>query len=525
MTRFLDARASETPVTLNADVCIVGSGAAGMTLARQLAGAGIDVLMLESGGEGIDAETQGLYAAEQVGLNYYDLSAARLRFLGGTTNHWAGNCRENDPIDYAGRPELGVPAWPVGYRDIRPYVERAANSLGLEMSGFDPEPRARLSGFGRDALIDRQTTALETKVIQFAKRMRFREIYSDELLRSPTLRPVLHANVTHVQLDEAGGGVRHLVVSTLNRRQLRVHAKTFVLAAHAIENARLLLASNDVHPAGVGNDGGHVGRYFMEHVVIESGLMYPTARFSRIYDAGATYSFGMFVDVSPTEAAMKAQRMLSYYCRFHTVVAKDDTLRAIETLSSGFWRPADMAAIRAMGTVLADIPGVARYIDDRKFSKGWFKPLAYRLKHRIEQAPNASSRVTLSGQRDRLGSLKAKLEWRLSTLDYQSFAKGQALVAREFTRLGLGTFQLPEMTPALIDASIRGTNHHIGTTRMADSARDGVVDRHGKVHGVNNLYIAGSSIFPTAGYSGPTMMVIAFAMRLADHLVQKRRLT
>ena len=523
MTRFLDARLGETPEVLIADVRIVGAGAAGMTLALQLAGAGIEVLLLESGGEQIDAETQGLCAAEMAGLNYVDLSAGRLRFLGGTTNHWAGNCRENDPIDYGGRADMGVPGWPVGYHDIRPYVVRAAQSLGLGMLGFEPEPVAKKAGYGAEALVDRKSDALQTKVFQFAGRTRFRELYAGDLQRAPTLKPVLHANVTHIQLDEAGRTVTHLVVRTLSQRQLTVRARTFVIAAHAIENARLLLSSNDVQAAGVGNGSGHVGRYFMEHPVIEAGVMYPTAKFCRLYDAGATRSLGMVVDVSPTAAAMQSQRMLSYYCRFHPVVASNETLAAIDTVKAGFWRPADLAAIQAMGTMLADIPGVIRYIDDRKLSKGWIAPKAYRLKHRIEQAPNASSRVTLSAQRDRIGSPKARLEWNLSPLDYRSFVKGQSLVEREFTRLGLGTFQMAALTPEMVNASVQGTNHHIGTTRMADSPGDGVVDRHGKVHGVENLYIAGSSIFPTAGYSGPTMMLIAFAIRLADHLTHQRR--
>jgi choline dehydrogenase-like flavoprotein len=524
MARFLDARQSEVPGTLTTDVCIVGAGAAGMTLALQLAAAGVDVLLLESGGESIEAETQGLYAAEQAGTRYFDLSACRLRFLGGTTNHWAGYCRENDPIDFAGRPELGVMGWPVGYRDVRPYVERAAQSLGLDMSGWAPEPMARRAGFGADTLIESQSKSLQTKIFQFAKRLRFREIYRDELQRAPTLSPVLHANVTHIQLDETGKAVKHLTVRTLNQRQLRVRARTFVLAAHAVENARLMLASNDVQLAGVGNDTGHVGRHFMEHPVVESGFMFPSARFPRFYDVGTARRYGLSVDVSLTEQAMRTQGTLSYYCRFSPVVAKDETLAAIESLRSGFWRPADVDAIQALGRVLADIPGVIRYLDDRRFASGVIAPKAYRLRHRIEQAPNPDSRVSLSTQRDRLGSPLAKLEWRLSSLDHQSIAKGQAMVAKEFTRLGLGTFRLAELTPELIDASVEGVNHHGGTTRMAASAKDGVVDRDGKVHGIDNLYVAGSSIFPTMGYSGPTMMLIAFAMRLGDHLVKTRRL-
>jgi choline dehydrogenase-like flavoprotein len=523
MTQFLDARRPEVPDNLIADICIVGAGAAGMTLAMQLAAAGIDVLLLESGGESIDADTQGLYAAEQAGVDYFDLASCRLRFLGGTTNHWAGYCRENDLIDYAGRPELGMPAWPVGYDDIRPYVERAARSLGLDMAGFEPAAVAARSGYGVDGLVDRQSRTLQTKVFQVSSRLRFREVYAVDLRRAPNLRPVLFANVTHLQLDNAGRTVDSLTVRTLNQRQIRVKARSVVLCAHAIENARLLLASNDVHRAGVGNDSGHVGRHFMEHPVVESGLMFPSARFSRLYDQGATRRLGINANISISDRAMREHGMLSYYCRFSPVVAADETLAAIDTLGAGFWRPADLATIQALGRVLADIPGVLRYVDDRKLGTGFIPAKAYRLQHRTEQAPTGLSRVTLSSRRDRLGSPRAKLEWRLSDLDHKTIATGQALVAKEFTRLGLGSFRLAELTPRLIDASVQGHNHHAGTTRMAESAQDGVVDRNCRVHGVDNLYVAGSSIFPTIGYAGPTMMLIAFAMRLGDHLTQARR--
>lgn len=523
MAQFLDARKTEVPDTLMADVCIVGAGAAGLTLALQLASSGIDVLLLESGGEAIDAETQGLYAGEQGGVDYFDLSSCRLRFLGGTTNHWAGYCRENDPIDYAGRPELGLSGWPLGYQDMRPYVERAAKSLGLDMAGFEPKVVAGQTEYGAGVLIERQSETLQTKIFQIAKQLRFRERYAADIRRAPNLKPVLFANVTHIQLDEGGRTVKGLAVRTLNQRRIQVRARTYVLCAHAIENARLLLSSNDVQRAGVGNDTGHVGRHFMEHPVVESGLMFPSARFSRLYDYGATRRLGINVNVSITERAMREHGMLSYYCRFSPVVAADETLAAIDTLGAGFWRPADLAAIQALGRVLADIPGVIRYVEDRKLGTGLIPARAYRLQHRTEQSPNGLSRVTLSAQRDRLGSPGAKLEWRLSELDYKTMTTGQTLVAKEFTRLGLGSFRLAEMTPALIDASVQGHNHHAGTTKMADAARDGVVDRHCKVHGTDNLYVAGSSVFPTIGYAGPTMMLMALALRLGDHLTQARR--
>ena len=504
-------------------MCIVGAGAAGMTLAMQLAAAGIEVLLLESGGEKIDAETQGLYAAEQVGIDYFDLSASRLRFLGGTTNHWAGYCRENDASEYAGRPELGVLGWPITYADIRPYVERAMRLLDLDPLGFTPEEAAAKAGYNPASLVEKQSQVLQTKVFQIAKRRRFRELHTDELKRAPGLRTLLYANVTHIQLDEAGRSVKHLTVRTLNGRQLEVRARTYVLATHAVENARLLLSSNDVRPAGVGNESGHVGRHFMEHLAVESGLMVASSKLARYYDHTTMQGHGLNPNISITDKAMREHGLMGYYCRLTPVVAKDQTLSAIDTLASSFWQPADLDTVRALGQVLVDVPGVIRFIGNRKFANAFNTANVYRLQHRIEQSPNGASRVTLSAFRDRLGMPKAKLEWALSDLDVTTFAKGQQLVARECERLGLGTFRLDALTPALIERSVQGRHHHMGTTRMSDAATDGVVDRQCKVHGLANLYVVGSSIFPTAGYAGPTMMLMAFAIRLGDHLAGERR--
>ena len=520
MTAFVDARGLTLSAPLQADVCIVGAGAAGITIAEQLAARGVAVLLLESGGERIDGATQSLYRCVQTGIPYFDMTACRLRYLGGTTNHWGGYCRENDPIDYLGRPELGVPAWPLRYETLRPYVVQAAQRLGLNMEGFDPQWQLAKRGIDAGELLDQRSPLLESKVFQLTQKRRFRELHSAALHADPHIRPLLNANVTHVQLDPSARTVTGLTVRTLNGRQFEVRARRYVLAAHSVENARLLLSSNDVLAAGIGNQADMVGRHFMEHPRVKSGLLFPSPAFPRVYDAGAMASTLLNINIGLKAQTMRERGVLQYYCRFLPVNADHETIDAIQALRQGFWKPADLKAIEALGTLVGDVPASLRYLAGRL---GAPKPLpvAYELDHRIEQAPNPDSRLTLGTERDALGMRKLIFNWALSDLDQHSMAEGQRAIVEEFTRLGLGRFEAPPIDMAAVRDKVQGHYHHIGTARMATAARDGVVDADCKVHGVDNLFVAGSAVFPTAGYSGPTMMLVALALRLSEHLGQQ----
>ncbi len=518
MTSFIDARNSEVPEQLQCDICIVGAGAAGISLAVNLADSRQEILVIESGGYHLEGDTQALYQGAQKGLPYYDLTACRLRYFGGTTNHWGGYCRPNDPADYAGRPELDVPPWPVGPKELDAYIETAARQLGFSMSGFDPAEQLRRRGISDSRLLERSTRQLQTKVFQLSKRLRFQELYKEQLEQQRNLRLVMHANVTAINVRKDGASAESLAVRTLNGRSLSVRAKRFVLACHAIENARLLLASDDVVPGGLGNAGDKLGRYFMEHAYVVSGLFFPNgSKFPDFYNYHAMRRINLNLNLSISEKAMRERGILQYYCRFVPIYGKEETAQALRTLSDGFWEPADMHLLRAMGDVLADFPAAVRMAGAHSGLANP-QPLAYELDHRIEQAPNPNSRISLSQERDALGNRRADIQWELRDLDHKTFEEGRKLVVQELSALGLGRCESNPLTPDMINANAKGHFHHIGTTRMSDAPKDGVVDRNCKVHGVENLYVAGSAVFPTSGYSGPTMMLIAFAIRLAAHL-------
>lgn len=517
MSAFQDARTDDVGDVIDASVCVIGSGAAGITLARELSKTMPGVVLVEAGGMEIDGQTQGLFMGRQLGLRYYNLVACRLRYFGGTTNHWSGYCRANDPIDYEGRPELNLPEWPVSHDDLAPYIDKAGETLGIGAKHFEPKEAMRARGLEAGAIAEDSSEILQTKAFQFADRMRLGPLYQEELSAAPHLRTVLNLNLTHIRLDAAGRRVDHLECKTLNGKTVKVTAKAFALCCHAIENARQLLVSNDVMAEGIGNADDHVGRYFMDHIHIRTSKWFPSATFPRIYNRLFAAKNGMNVNLSFTDKHTRDEQLLQYYCRFNPIYFESATTEAGKSLRDNAFEPGDLDYLRDVARVASEVGGVAKFMLARS---GWGMPAPdyYEMEHRLEQAPNPASRVVISDRKDMLGSPIADLDWRLNDDDVRSFKKGQSIIAKELSALGWGRFQEEEITRDLVEDRVAGHYHQIGTTRMSENPKDGVVDADCKVHGIENLYVGGSSVFPTAGYSGPTMMIIAFAMRLADHM-------
>lgn len=522
MSQFLDARDVPPGQQIQADICIVGAGAAGITLARYLENTNLNVLLLESGGLDLEGATQSLYQTASTGLKYYDMAACRLRYFGGTTNHWAGYCLPYTNKAFDGRPELGIPGWPVKEEEIKPFIDRAMNDLGLNIEGFSPEYQARQMGIDPALLPDRQSTELVTQVYQITQRVRQGKIWREHLSKQANLRVMLHANVTRINAHKAGGHIDSVSVRALGKEPFSVSAKQFVLAAHAVENARLLLDSDDVIPTGIGNKHDHVGRYFMEHPKLVAGRFVPNKRFLQLYNAGTTHEVMRNVNLSLSPQTTRREGILDYYCRFLPAFDYERTHEAVKQLKESFWKPADIRALNALGRVVGDLPSTYQYA----LSRLNIQPKdssAFNLDHRIEQAPNRDSRITLSKDRDALGSRKAILNWAFTELDYKTYAVGQRILTSELKRLNLGQVIAPPLVPEGINSLVKGNNHHIGTTRMSERPSDGVVDKNLKVHDIDNLYVAGSAVFPNGGHAVPTMIIMSFAIRLAEHLVALKK--
>lgn len=518
MLNYIDIRSQKPADEIIADICIIGGGAAGVTIAAHLESTGSRIVILESGGKVLEGETQLLYSAKQTGERYFDLTTCRLRYFSGTTNHWGGFCRENDPIDYEGRPELNIPSWPVGKDELSPFIHKAQALLGLNREEFDPAIKAAKHGVNPNQLLERASPDFLTKIFQIAKKRKIHEILEEKLSQTKNIDVYLHANATHIELAKNGESVDHIIVKSLEGTEFKAKAKFYIVAAHAIESARLLLVSNNVLPTGIGNTSGWVGKNFMEHIHIESGIFYPGGNFPSLYNFHWAEKRGINANLSFSASAMKREGIMQYYCRFSPIYGYEGLYNHFSSLRNRFWKPADLQAMKSMAAIFSDIPDSLRFMGGIAFGRDKLTPTAFHLDQRIEQSPNSNSYIKLTDEKDILGVRKIAFNWDFSELDVKTFNKGQELVMREFTRLGLGRFDAPNITSDLVRQKARGHYHHIGTLRMASSASAGVVDKNCKLFGIDNLYACGSGIFPTAGYSGPTMMIISFSIRLAEHL-------
>jgi choline dehydrogenase-like flavoprotein len=511
---FLDAGEFEGDV-IEADVCIAGAGAAGITLARQLADGRRRVLVIESGSFALDVRTQALYDGKSLGWPYHDLDMCRLRFLGGSTNHWGGFCTPFRRRDFSAVPGVENTDWPIGYEELEPYETAAVRALDFDAPDFDPETRLAREGFRFEPAAAHLSETRLLCVVPSNKK-RFGERYRSELAAARDLSILLNANVTHIQMRGDRDRVSHLEVQTLGGKRLKAKAEQFVLACHGIENARLLLASNDVREGGVGNAGDMVGRCFADHATIWSGICSVAAGKLPAYldyETGYGRLFSACLTL-PSEVSDKNQ-CLQYFCRLRPFRVRDEEADAMKHLLRRWDEPFDTAMLDDVVTMLA---GVGEVYGRAKRKVGLPATVHYVLDHRIEQAPNRNSRVVLGDARDELGSRRANLDWQLSDVDVRTFQTGQDAVIRYLGAIGAGRVTAPPITEGHLRDKVSSYWHHIGTTRMSRTPATGVVDTDCRVHGVDNLYVAGSSIFCRPTFSPPTMTIMAFARRLADHL-------
>jgi choline dehydrogenase-like flavoprotein len=498
----VDARTLDASL-LDADVCIVGAGPAGLALARRLARGPHRIVVLESGGRLADPEVQRLNEGETSGDAYAGLTATRHRQAGGTVHTWNTLFEQSigakyvplDALDFETRPWWPLSGWPFDRAHLEPYYAGARSICGL---GPGSDDGAEWASASRPCLTD-DYRPLVTAVYHFGPARLFTEIHLDELRRAHNV--LLCLNATLVELERPAGqrSVSLARAQCLSGRRLSVRARMFVLAAGGIENARLLLLAQHRH--GLDDESGLLGRCFMEHPRDSSRRLVPSDR--RAFDRYGLYDLhrGERGVVSGRLALTESTR------RRQQLPAMSVSLSPLPRELP--WPAAERWRARLLGERPRRRTGWSRTrAKARRFS-------AIELLLNLEQAPHPDNRITLSEERDRFGLPKAALHWRWRAFDQDQLVRLHAVVAGELERLGLGRVEVVSTAPPDPNA-----HHHMGTTRMHQDPRRGVVDQHGRVHGLANLFVAGSSLFPTAGFANPTLTIVALALRLAEHLEQ-----
>ncbi|TVP45077.1 MAG: GMC family oxidoreductase [Gemmatimonadales bacterium] len=519
-----DARSLAPDSIIRADLCLVGAGAVGITIARELADSGLRVCLLESGGLEPDADIQALNQGTSVGFPYYDLDVARLRYFGGTTNHWSGACRPLDPIDFEPRAWVPYSGWPFGKDHLDPWYARAQTLCQLGAYEYEPDYWERPGALRFSFPGDRVVTAM----YQISPPTRFGEVYRKDIETAEGIECLLHANVLGLEADPSGRTISRARVASSPGRDFQVQARHFILAAGAIENARVLLASHPESPqGGLGNEHDLVGRFFMEHLSVTGGFLLPSdPSLSRgIYDhrtlEGITVRafLALSREALQQEGLLNARAFLGWETDQNALAAASVGVQGADAMMDAALhrrRPGSLG--QSVRDVIREFDAVTIHTYQRLFRAN-APGRAFSLVNHIEQAPDPTSRVMLSTDRDAFGTPKVLLDWRFGELERRTLRRTNEIIAQEVGRARLGRVRLiPDEEPARFPPGVRGAWHQMGTTRMHPDPRQGVVDANGKVHGLENLFVAGGSVFPTSGYTNPTLTIVALALRLADHM-------
>ena len=513
--KYFDSREVPSGEVINCDLCVIGGGAAGITVAREFANTNQSVCVLESGGLYFDKDINELNKLEVTGHDYPELGS-RLRYFGGTTNHWGGHCVPIRQSVFNKREWIPYSGWPFGIEELHPYYTQAHQVMEIGPYDYDPRPVADRLGY---KLLPFDPANVETSLSRY-HRQRFGERYRQNLEDAHNISVMLYATATSINLDVDKRFVTDVTVNTLAGNHFTVRAKFFVLAAGGIENARLLLLSNSDMPNGLGNQNDLVGRFFQEHIWYKSGFILPidqNAETVALYRNEIPFEekYAVRCHLVLPEAKVRELRIPEYRVElnikhsldyFPSVVSARNITKNVKSFDLD-----EISATDILNVISDPMSPIASIMGDDP-------PLVYGFSNYVEQIPNPDSRVTLSNQVDALGQRRAALNWQISSLDKEGIIRSQQVIAQEVGRQGIGRMNMFFPEEDTIMESATGGYHHMGTTRMHSDPRQGVVDSDSRIHGLENIYVAGSSVFPVSGFANPTLTITALAIRLSDHL-------
>lgn len=544
------SRLGQTDVC-HADVCVVGAGPSAIACAIRLIGSGLRVVVVETGGFKHDPVAEEIGRTEH-GLRFGTVECAyNSRRFGGNANAWLVDTGRSDrgvrlaPFSDADfEPRVGVPdtGWPIDRSDLLPFYREAQSVFGLPEPSYDAEAWTTAAA----PAMSIGDPSVRTAMYQFGDGRVFTQTHREVLQRSSDVRTLTHHTVTSLESDPDTLRVRAALAVDQSGRKVRILADQFVLAGGGLGGTQLLLSSLAEGTLRLGPAADNIGRYFIDHPLLNGGEFVPSDRSlierMALYDLRLVGASPVMAHLQLSDAALRREAVLNLSMMFFPRRSGwQVSERLTPRQTAGF-----QAAIRLRGAVrdrrlpsardalvgLAGVDGIARRLASRVFSPsanlargGWSSLPADQLKrfdrfqvlHVAEQAPHRNNRVSLGSERDAAGMRRLTIDWRWHQEDQAKTMRAQEIFAQVLAAAGLGQFVIARDGdgPSVISST---TGHWMGLTRMSRSAEDGVVDRDCRVHGTDNLYVASSSVFPTGSYANPTLTVLALSLRIAERI-------
>ena len=493
---------------IQSDICIVGAGAAGITLALEMAKHKINIVLIESGDFEVDKKTQSLYEGFNIGKDY-SLTETRARFLGGTTNWWGGMCHPLHEVDF--EPKEYCPnydGWPIQRSELDEYYKKAHHYLDLDDDDYDYsiDKCREYSKINKKGFLEGSENIEGQMFMMSRGPTNYRSKFSEKLSKSDNITVFTNLNVINISTLE--GSVNYVeAVMGGGGRVVKFKSANFVIAMGGIETPRLLLNSNNEYKDGIGNKNDLVGRFFMEHPHSECAELHlnPDVIMDDFLDTGtwvpnkiSKYPEAMWPLYSINKKEIKQRKILN--ASFTTI--RPDTKDSYNQFSDN--------------SVTVEVTKLMKKLFNSVNDNNLVNKVA--IMARTEQAPNPNSRITLSKERDFLGQRKVVLNWELLKIDIDTIFKSLYVVNNELIKKKIGRIKLNSDN----EFNIFGGHHHMGTTKMHNNEKLGVVDSNLKLHELNNLYVASSSVFPTSGFANPTLTIVALSIRLSEYLLRNK---
>jgi choline dehydrogenase-like flavoprotein len=498
------------------DVVIVGAGAAGIFLAVSLARRRLRVLLIESGHFTEDGDRQELNDIEQTGKAMANALWNRKRILGGTTTAWGGGTLPFSPLDFKKRDWIEHSGWPITYDTLSPYFSPVNRFMGVDDRNYDSDILE---------LFNREKPGFDPALVDYHYckwnwQPDFFKLARRSLKREATV--LYNAHLLRIDLGE-GGQVAQVEVGDFRGRRRSIPARDLVLATGGIEANRILLLNDHQVKGGLGSGSGWLGKAFMEHPCLVGGHV-ESDDMVRLQECFGTRLRGLrrySVRLSASAAWQEKHRLLNVSASLMWLYDGDDAgpIAAVKSLAR---RPRLDGAME----VAARSGQLARILWKLVREGLIYKPgTAATISLMCEQEPLRDSYVALSDRRDSFGARKALLHWRIGQRTWDTAVRYSETLAAELQRLGLGKARLTDdlrLGAPDYEARLSDVNHHMGGTRMSETAAGGVVNDQLQVWGIPNLYVCSSAVFPTASHSNPTLTLLALAARLAERLVVVR---